>query len=76
MGRPRKYTEEERKELARKRAKDLYIKRDKRICKIDDPRYNMFSNAKKRAKEFDLPFNIRIEDILIPEICPLLGIPP
>ena len=29
---------------------------------------------KKRAKEGDLPFNIDIEDIEIPEICPVLGI--
>ena len=35
----------------------------------------LWNNAKKRAKEYNLPFNIDIEDIVIPEICPVLGIP-
>jgi len=35
----------------------------------------LWNNAKKRAKQKKLPFNIDIEDIVIPEICPVLGIP-
>lgn len=31
--------------------------------------------AKKRAAENNLPFSLKIEDILIPDICPALGIP-
>ena len=43
--------------------------------KIDDPRYRMFHNAKHRAKRKGIPFHITMEDIIIPEICPLLEIP-
>jgi len=35
----------------------------------------MFHNAKHRAKKNKIPFTISIEDIIIPETCPLLGIP-
>ena len=42
--------------------------------KSDDRRYNMFHNAKHRAKRKGLPFTITIEDIVIPGKCPLLGI--
>lgn len=36
--------------------------------------FELFHNALKRAKEDDLPFDIEIGDILIPEFCPVLGI--
>ena len=34
----------------------------------------MLQAAKGRAKELDLPFNLAVEDIEIPEFCPVLGI--
>lgn len=34
----------------------------------------MLSSAKARAKEFGLQFNIDIFDIIVPNICPVLGI--
>jgi hypothetical protein len=40
-----------------------------------DFRYSLFNNAKSRAKNFNLPFEICIDDIVIPSHCPLLGIP-
>lgn len=43
--------------------------------KCDDRRYGIFHNAKSRAKKKGLPFTIKIEDIVIPEVCPLLNIP-
>ena len=49
-------------------------KKSKGERKADDRRYNMYHNAKHRAKKKGLPFTITIDDIVIPEKCPLLGI--
>jgi hypothetical protein len=38
-------------------------------------RTHMLASAKKRAKEAGLSFNLDISDIMIPENCPVLGIP-
>lgn len=35
----------------------------------------MLSQAKIRARKFDLPFDLVLSDIVIPEVCPVLGIP-
>lgn len=37
--------------------------------------YSMFYSARTRAHKMGLPFSIKLEDIVIPEFCPLLGIP-
>ena len=49
----------------------------KRACleaRNRDPRHKMLSHAKTRAKRYDLPLDITVEDINIPEFCPVLGI--
>jgi len=37
--------------------------------------YVLLSQAKVRAKQFGLDFNITIDDIIIPDLCPILNIP-
>ena len=37
--------------------------------------YKILARARHRAKKNNLPFNIELDDIVIPERCPLLGIP-
>ena len=41
----------------------------------NDPRQKMLSAAKQRAKKKGISFNLKIEDIIIPTLCPLLEIP-
>jgi hypothetical protein len=40
-----------------------------------DPRSNILRNTKAHAKQAGLEFNIEHSDIVIPEVCPILGIP-
>jgi hypothetical protein len=40
-----------------------------------DQGYCMWVNAKTRAKTKNLPFNLTVDDVNIPPICPVLGIP-
>jgi hypothetical protein len=40
-----------------------------------DPRYSMLQGAQRRARRKGLPFALTIDDIVIPAICPVLGIP-
>ena len=35
---------------------------------------SMIASAKARAKKRGIPFNITVEDIVIPDVCPVLGI--
>lgn len=40
-----------------------------------DPRQYMLSGARKRASQLGLPFDLTKEDLVIPSVCPVLGIP-
>ena len=42
--------------------------------KSNSPEYKMLARAKVRASKDGLPFDITIEDISIPDKCPVLGI--
>lgn len=54
--------------------------RDKRIEQTKqwvkkNPGCYLFYNAKRRASALGLPFDLKLADIVIPDICPVLGIP-
>jgi len=40
-----------------------------------NPEQKIYQNIKGRAKKNNIPFNLTIDDIQIPETCPVLGIP-
>lgn len=41
--------------------------------KCTDPRSKILNGAKNRAKSKNIDFNLNINDIIIPEYCPILG---
>ena len=54
--------------------KEMTMARATTHGKSHTPQYSMWYSAKKRAKQAGLEFDLRAEDIQIPEYCPLLGI--
>jgi ribosomal protein L40E len=55
--------------------KDWYKKKlETKEGRINDRQRRMFQSARKRAKARNLPFDIDLSDIQIPEYCPALGI--
>lgn len=51
------------------------IKEVRRRSSGNHPEWRMYSQAKRRAAERGLDFNIELSDIIIPPVCPLLGVP-
>lgn len=66
VGRPRLYTPEE-----------AYVKIQERAKKylVDNQEVRLYHCAKQRASRSNIEFSITIDDIVIPDICPLLKIP-
>ena len=46
-----------------------------REAHLEDPRVRMHKAAMTRAKKLGLPFRISVEDIVIPDECPILKVP-
>jgi len=38
-------------------------------------RYELWRGAKARAKQLGLPFDLSLDDVRVPDLCPILGIP-
>lgn len=88
---PDRYRKINRESIARMRAEDperfrainracrernpqKYVDRTREWCKRVPGRY-LWYNARQRAKKFSVPFDLELEDVVIPEFCPVLGIP-
>jgi hypothetical protein len=68
------FNKERRKAYAKKRGytdadKDYYAKK-----RLNDPQWYLHAGAKNRAKKRNIEFNLQLDDIIIPEYCPILGI--
>ena len=61
------------KGIAYKRDKTKLLAKERAIRVNDTSRY-LFRKAKERALIDDLPFTITVEDIIVPEYCPILNI--
>lgn len=48
-----------------------YLRRRSR----DEPEWALWHRARKRAERKRLPFDIPVSSVIIPEVCPILGIP-
>lgn len=51
------------------------INNNQKEWKVKNKNRDVWHRAKYRAKEKGLEFDITIDDIIIPEVCPVLGIP-
>jgi hypothetical protein len=51
------------------------LKEKSRLHFRNDPRWYLLRGAKRRSKQAGLPFNLTVNDIIIPEICPVLQVP-
>lgn len=79
--RRRYYQDNKEKILARSRAR--YAAKREEIRKQAKERYAsedsyplvMLDRARQRARRKGIPFSITVEDIVIPDVCPVLGIP-
>jgi len=65
-----------------KAAHKVYRKKNQQACQERTkawahkrPGVYLFHNAKSRSRKYSLPFDITMADIVIPEVCPVLGIP-
>lgn len=64
----------------KEKAKEKYLRHKPKMSqktqewRTNSPAEYLLSAAKQRARRGELPFNIDVTDIVIPECCPLLGI--
>jgi hypothetical protein len=49
------------------------MKEHRKTWEHSNPAWIMYHNAKRRARELQIPFNITFKDIVIPTHCPILG---
>ena len=71
---------EKNKEKIINRSREWYkvnkqrVREEAKLRHRNDIRKTMISNSKQRSKKLNLPHNIELEDLTIPEFCSILGI--
>jgi hypothetical protein len=77
------YATEEQRAQARKESRRKYYLKTRKLKGVWPKRgkiertkeYWLYHAAKARAKQAGIPFDLNVEDIVVPDICPALGIP-
>lgn len=64
-----------RKEWDRSEDGRAFYRQKYRDYRVKVPERNLLYAAKDRSKKKNLPFDLTLEDIKIPDVCPVLGIP-
>lgn len=60
---------------------EWYLENKERLLNLNlefrkrNPRRVLLSGIKSRCKKGNIPFNLTLDDIIVPEVCPVLGIP-
>lgn len=73
-------TKEQNKEKKNKISREYYYKHKERLTEKRKEKYKnkieyyLWLGARSRAKRKNIPFSITVNDIILPEKCPLLGI--
>ena len=52
-----------------------YYKAKRQQRRVNELEKQILARIKSRAKRNNIPFNLTIDDIVIPDVCPVLGIP-
>ena len=73
-------TEKQREKfrLSAKKWRENNLEKAKKICrewKLNNPEKTLYIRARKRAENSNLDFSLVVEDIVIPSVCPYLGVP-
>lgn len=69
------------RELSQQRSHQYYLNNTKKVkqyarnWRLANPTRKLLQGAVERAKQNKLEINITVDDIIIPDICPVLGIP-
>src|SRR6266481_1184225 len=50
-----------------------YLNDKRKRWRLNNPEKYLLANARRNSKERNLEFNLTLEDIIIPETCPILG---
>lgn len=75
--RRREYYLQQNKEWrdSNKEHRSAHAAKTHRTRKENNPELYLLKYAKARAKHDDLPFDLVLEDIIIPSVCPYMGVP-
>lgn len=66
---------EEYNKYCREKKKEHYSKEKRRTNYVNKRNSEMFYAAKNRAKKHKISFTITLDDIIIPDVCPVFNVP-